>query len=435
MDARQILGRLRGGVTLTADELEWFARGLASGNVTDAQAGAFAMGVCTQGLSSTGRVALTQAMRDSGDVLKWHLDAPIVDKHSTGGIGDSTSFLLAPALAACGAYVPMISGRGLGHTGGTLDKLEAIPGVKTEVNEAKFRKIVGEIGCAIVSATSDMAPADKRLYAIRDVTGTVASIDLITASILAKKLAAGLETLVLDIKVGSGAFMKTMDDAEELAQSLVSTANQAGCKTTALITDMNQPLAKSMGNALEIMEAVQCLNGDEQDQDLPDLSAALGGELLASAGLADNAEEGALQIMDSFYDGSAAECFQKMIAALGGPGDFVERWHDRLPAAPIQRDIFIQGEGYITGFDGEALGHAVVTLGGGRLRDTDKIDPSVGLSDIASIGDIVDRNIPVAVVHAASESAADQAETAVRAAITISTEDCELPPAIYNRVS
>ncbi|WP_208352494.1 thymidine phosphorylase [Pseudaestuariivita rosea] len=435
MQAHQILERLRYGKRLGADELTWFATGLASGAVSDAQAGAFAMGLCLQGLDDTGRVALTKAMRDSGTVLRWDLDAPVLDKHSTGGVGDSTSFLIAPALAVCGAYVPMISGRGLGHTGGTLDKLEAIPGVKTEVTEALFRKIVGEIGCAIVSATGDMAPADKKLYAVRDVTGTVASIDLITPSILSKKLAAGLEGLVLDVKVGSGAFMKTMEDAQALAEALVNTANDAGCKTTALITDMNQPLAKSMGNALEIMECMQALTGDEHDHELPDLSAALAGELLASAGLADDADEGATQVMDSFFDGSAAECFQKMIAMLGGPRDFVERWHDRLPAAPVQREVFLEENGYITAMDGQALGQAVVSLGGGRLREGDRIDPSVGLSDIISLGDPVDRSTPVMMIHAASETAADQAEAAVKAAITVGDAEPDIPPTIYQRVS
>ena len=434
MEARLILDKLRGGEALSPAELAWFAQGIATDEVTDAQAGAFAMGICTRGLDAEGRVALTEAMRDSGDVLKWNLDAPVVDKHSTGGVGDSTSFLIAPALAACGAYVPMISGRGLGHTGGTLDKLEAIPGVKVDLTEAAFRKIVGEVGCAIVSASDQLAPADRRLYAVRDVTGTVKSRDLITASILAKKLAAGLDALVLDIKLGTGAFMKTIEDAEALADALVSTANGAGCRTTALITDMNQPLAKSMGNALEIMEVVQALNGDEVDHDLPDLSASLGGELLAIAGLADDAEDGTTQIMDSFYDGSAAETFQRMISAMGGPRDFVERWHDRLPAAPFVREIFAVGEGYIVGIDGEALGHAVVALGGGRLRQGDKIDPAVGFADIAALGDYVDGQVPLLLVHARSEDAADAAEAAVRAAFTLGPEEPELPATIYQRV-
>lgn len=293
MDARQIIAGVRDRKGLPAEAATWFARGLASGEVTDAQAGAFAMAVLLNRLSDAERVAWTLAMRDSGSVLDWNLPGPVVDKHSTGGIGDSTSILLAPALAACGAYVPMISGRGLGHTGGTLDKLEAIPGYRADVTVEDLRRLVADVGCAIVGATADVAPADRRLYAIRDVTGTVESIDLITASILSKKLAAGLEVLILDVKVGSGAFMKTMEDARALAHALVDTANGAGCRTAALITDMDQPLASTAGNALEVIEAMETMTGVAVNQALWDVTVALGGEALALAGLAGDAGEGA----------------------------------------------------------------------------------------------------------------------------------------------
>ena len=435
MNLRTILDHMRAGGRVDLTDLDTVATALADGTMSDAQAGAFAMAVCRNGLGVDGRVALTLAMRDSGKVLDWKLDAPVVDKHSTGGIGDCVSLVLAPALAACGAYVPMISGRGLGHTGGTLDKLEAIPGLKTEIDEARFRKIVGEVGCAIVSATDDIAPADKRLYAVRDVTGTVKSTDLITASILSKKLAAGLDALVLDIKLGSGAVMQTMDEAEELARALVDTANGAGCPTTALITDMSQPLAKSMGNTLEVMEALQALTGDEIDQDLPDLAASLGGEVLASVGLADTSEEGASQIMDSLYNGEAAETFQKMVAAMGGPRDFIERWHDRLPAAKFVREVKTDRAGFVTSMNGQALGQIVVDLGGGRRAMGDKIDPSVGLNDIAALGDYVDEAVPLGLVHAASEEDAERAAEAFRAAVVISDEDPSLPPTVYQRIT
>ena len=259
MDARAIIAGLRRGDTPSEQALRWFAEGLASGAVSDAQAGAFAMAVCLRGLSAEGRRALTLAMRDTGDVLHWDLDGVVLDKHSTGGVGDCLSLLLAPALAACGAYVPMISGRGQGHTGGTLDKLEAIPGVSTTVSEDHLRQMMRDVGCAIVGATAQIAPADKRLYAIRDVTATVESLDLITASILSKKLAASPDALVLDVKIGSGAFMKTSDEARALATALCDTANAAGCRTSALITDMNQPLAPALGNALEVAEVMQVL--------------------------------------------------------------------------------------------------------------------------------------------------------------------------------
>ena len=298
MDARWVIEKLRDRQPLAAEDLRWFAAGLASGTVSDAQAGAFAMAALLNGMADDERVALTLAMRDSGDVMSWDLPAPVIDKHSTGGVGDCVSLLLAPALAALGAYVPMVSGRGLGHTGGTLDKLEAIPGLKTEVGEDRFREIVEQVGCAIVSATGAIAPADRRLYAIRDVTGTVESIDLITASILSKKLAAGLEALVLDVKCGSGAFMARPQDARALAQSLVTTANGAGCKTSALITDMNQPLCPSMGNALEIMAVMEALTTGEVDNILCDVTCALGGELMVLAGLAMDADQAAWAVRD-----------------------------------------------------------------------------------------------------------------------------------------
>jgi thymidine phosphorylase len=305
----------------TGEELAWFAQGLATGKVSDAQAGAFAMAVCLRGLGEVGRVALTRAMRDSGTVLHWDMPGPVLDKHSTGGIGDCVSLLLAPALAACGAYVPMISGRGLGHTGGTLDKLEAIPGFRTGLSEEQLRAQIADVRCAIVSASAEIAPADRRLYAIRDVTGTVESIDLITASILSKKLAAGLEGLVLDVKVGSGAFMKTMEKAQALARALVSTAHGAGCMTTALITDMSQPLATAAGNALEVIEVMETLTGTSVNEALWDLTAALGGEALALGGLAADARDGAARIDAVLEGGQAAEFF-------GG-------WWPRRAARPI----------------------------------------------------------------------------------------------------
>lgn len=434
MDAREVLARVRDGRGLTTAEANWFANGLASGEVTDAQAGAFAMAVRLNGLDASARVALTRAMRDSGQVLDWDLPGPVVDKHSTGGLGDSVSLLLAPALAACGCYVPMISGRGLGHTGGTLDKLEAIPGYRTDVTVPELQKLVRDIRCAIVGASAEIAPADRRLYAIRDVTASVESIDLITASILSKKLAAGLEALVLDVKVGSGAFMKTMDQARELAQALVGTAQGAGCMTTALITDMNQPLGCSAGNALEVLEAMETLTGGAVNQALWDLTAALGGEALALAGLAADAEEGAQKIDDALETGRAAEIFGEMVAALGGPMDFVERFPDRLPAAPVVREVRAEGDGFVAGVDGEALGMAVVRLGGGRLKEGDRINPSVGLSDLVMIGERVSPDLPLARVHAATEAEANRAAAAVRAAYRLADTEPDEPDLIHERI-
>ena len=435
MDARSIIAKLRDGKIPDTQELSWFAHGLASGQVSDAQAGAFAMAVLLNGLSEPGRVGLTRAMRDSGKVLTWDLPGPVLDKHSTGGIGDCVSMLLAPALAACGAYVPMISGRGLGHTGGTLDKLEAIPGLRTMLSEDQLRSQITEVHCAIIAATDDLAPADRRLYAVRDVTGTVESIDLITASILSKKLAAGLEGLVLDVKCGSGAFMKTPEQAEALARALVSTAQGAGCMTTALISDMNQPLATAAGNALEVIEVMETLSGTSVNVALWDLTAALGGEVLALGGLAADAQDGAARIEQALESGAAAEVFGRMVAAQGGPSDFVERWPDRLPAAPVMREVPALDDGYIVQIDGEALGNAVVRLGGGRLRQDDKINPSVGLSDLIGLGEEIGAGVPLCMVHATTEDAADAAVKAVQSAYRVGTSAPDEPPLILKRIT
>ena len=433
MQARGIIARLRQGQRPTADELKWFARGLGSGEVTDAQAGAFAMAVCLKGLGEEGRVALTRAMRDSGATLTWDLPGPVLDKHSTGGVGDCTSLLLAPALAACGAYVPMISGRGLGHTGGTLDKLEAIPGYTTQVTTERLQTLTADIGCVIVGASGDIAPADKRLYAVRDVTGTVESIDLITASILSKKLAAGLEALVLDVKVGSGAFLASMAEAEALAEALVSTAQGAGCMTSALITDMDEPLIAAAGNALEVIEVMETLTGTAVTTRLWDLTVALGGEALALGGIAADAADGAARITQALESGQAAEVFGEMVAALGGPVDFVERWPDRLPSAPVVMEVPAPEDGFVTAIDTRAVGEVVVTLGGGRRRETDKVNPSVGLSEIAALGEEVSPDLPLARVHAANEADAEAASRALLVAFTVGREVPERP-LIHKRI-
>jgi len=435
MDARAVIARIRDGGQPSADDLQAFAAGLASGVVSDAQAGAFAMVVLLRGLGDAGRVALTRAMRDSGRVLHWDLPGPVIDKHSTGGIGDCVSLLLAPALAVCGAYVPMISGRGLGHTGGTLDKLESIPGFRTGLTEDQLRRQLAGVRCAIVSASAEIAPADARLYAIRDVTGTVESIDLITASILSKKLAAGLDALVLDVKCGSGAFMKTLDDARDLARALVRTALGAGCMTSALITDMSQPLATAAGNALEVIEVMETLTGTSVNAALWDITLALGGEALALGGLADDAADGAGRIEQALQSGAAAECFGRMVAAQGGPADFIDRWPDRLPSAPIIREVPAPVGGHVMVIDGFALGQVVVHLGGGRLRDGDRINPAVGLSDLAGLGEQIGADQPLCLVHAATEAAADAAVRAVQAAYVMGDSAPDEPPLIIERIA
>jgi thymidine phosphorylase len=437
LDARAIIARLRRREVPPEDELRWFANGLADGTVSDAQAGAFAMAVCMAesggGLGPQGRAALTLAMRDSGRVLAWDLDGPVVDKHSTGGVGDCLSLVLAPALAACGAYVPMISGRGLGHTGGTLDKLMAIPGVVTAVPHARLAQLVAQVGCAIVGASADIAPADKRLYAIRDVTATVESLDLITASILSKKLAASPDALVLDVKLGSGAFMKSRDDARALAQALSSTANAAGCKTTAIISDMNQPLVPSLGNALEVAEVMRVLTGQVTGP-LVQLSATLGGVLLADVGLVADLRQGADRVAAAIRDGRAAERFGRMIAAMGGPVGFVGNWARFLPEANVIREVVATEAGYVAAINGESLGLAVVALGGGRQVESDVIDPAVGLSGLVRLGGRLEKGDVLAVIHAAREDAADRAEAAVRRAIVFADAPPDVPDLIHEMV-
>ncbi len=434
MNARAIIAALRDGVRLSQQELNWFATGLADGRVSDAQAGAFAMAALLNGLGDEGRVALTLAMRDSGDTLAWDLDGPVIDKHSTGGIGDSVSLILAPALAACGAYVPMISGRGLGHTGGTLDKLEAIPGLRTDLDEARFRAVVADARCAIVSASGQIAPADKRLYAVRDVTATVESLDLITASILSKKLAAGLDGLVLDVKTGSGAFMKTVGEARDLARALVDTANAAGCRTSAVITDMNQPLAPAIGNALEVAEVMHVLTG-RRGGSLADLTCALGGLALFDAGLVSDLQEGAAKISDALADGRAADYFGRMVAAMGGPVRFVENWQRFLPEATVIREVAALEDGYVCAMDGEAMGLIGIALGAGRQVETDTIEPSVGLSDIARLGARISKGQPLLRIHAKREDHAAAAEVALRAAIIIGPTAPDVPPLLHERVT
>ena len=433
MDVRGLIATVRDGGTPPGADLRALAAGLADGSVSDAQAGAFAMAVCLKGLSEDGRVALTTGMRDSGRTLAWDLDGPVVDKHSTGGVGDCVSLVLAPMLAACGVYVPMISGRGLGHTGGTLDKLEAIPGVSTAVGEDRLRRIVGDVGCAIVGAGGGIAPADARLYAVRDVTATVASVDLITASILSKKLAAGLGAMVLDVKVGSGAFMKTDAEARALASALVATANGAGCATAALVTDMGQPLAPALGNAVEVAICMELLSGNRHAAPrLRELSLALGARLLALTGEDEDAARE--RLARALTSGAAMERFARMVHALGGPPDMAEDWRTHLPAAPVTRVVTAVGAGHVTAIDGEALGLAAVALGVGRAREDDRIDPAVGITDVVTLAAELVEGEPLAIVHARTDPDADRAAAAVRAAVTLSDTPGAVPELVLERI-
>ncbi|TWG92439.1 thymidine phosphorylase [Mesorhizobium sp. J18] len=423
MLAQEIIRKKRDGDALTADEIAAFVSGLSSGVISEGQVAAFGMAIFLNGMSREETVALTLAMRDSGEVLDWsYLPGPVTDKHSTGGVGDNVSLMLAPIVAACGAFVPMISGRGLGHTGGTLDKMDSIPGYQSQPDNALFRKTVREVGCAIIGQTADLAPADKRFYAIRDVTATVESIPLITASILAKKLAAGLQSLVLDVKSGNGAFMADARKARALAGSLVEVANGAGLPAAALITDMNEPLASAAGNAVEVINAVDFLTGRRRDPRLGEVVMALAAEMLRAAGIAASDQEASSRTREALDSGRAAEIFGRMVKTLGGPPDFIEDCRKHMPEAKVKVPVKARRDGFVSAIATRDIGLAVVELGGGRRRPEDKVDHTVGLTEFLPIGAEVRRGDPLAMVHARSTGDAKQAVASVTRAYGIADE-------------
>ncbi|MEI9746620.1 thymidine phosphorylase [Moellerella wisconsensis] len=436
--AQEIIRKKRDGKQLSEEEIRFFINGVRDNSVSEGQIAALAMTIYFNDMVMDERVALTLAMRDSGSVLNWkslNLNGPIVDKHSTGGVGDVTSLMLGPMVAACGGYIPMISGRGLGHTGGTLDKLEAIPGFDIFPDDARFRDIIKNVGVAIIGQTNSLAPADKRFYATRDITATVDAIPLITASILGKKLAEGLDALVMDVKVGSGAFMPTYEKSTELAESIVKVANGAGCKTTALLTDMNEVLASSAGNAVEVREAVRFLTGEYRNPRLFEVTMALCVEMLVSANLASDRQQAREKLQAVLDNGKAAEVFGRMVAAQNGPTDFVENYAKYLPTAVLSKPVYTQAEGIITAMDTRALGMSVVTLGGGRRKATDAIDYSVGLSDIAALGTKIDSKTPLAMIHANDEKSWEAAAQEVRDAMTLGQQAAPVNPMVYRQIS
>jgi thymidine phosphorylase len=422
----------RDGRALSGEQIRVFVDGLADGSLPAEQVSALAMAIFLNSMNFEEAAALTLAMSASGTVLDWSgldLGGPVVDKHSTGGVGDKVSFLLAPIAAACGCFVPMISGRGLGHTGGTTDKAESIPGYDTAPDFDTFQSVVRDVGCAIIGQTADLAPADRRLYAIRDVTGTVESIPLITASILAKKIAAGLDLLVMDVKTGSGAFMPTLEKSVELAESLIGIAARAGLKTTALITDMDEVLGTTAGNALEIEESMAFLRNEIREPRLNEVVLALGAEMLVSCGVEPDRKRALGRCDSAVASGRAAEVFDAMCAALGGPKDFVANSKKHLPVAPVT--VAVLTDGYLAAVDVRAVGNAIIELGGGRRRVGDALDLSVGLSDVAPVGTRLDKERPLAVVHAASPDAAARAAERLLAACSVSEEAPVERPVIY----
>ena len=433
---QEIIRKKRNHQSLTEEEIKTFIKGVTSGEIVDAQTAAFTMAVFLNGMSKEETAALTLAMRDSGDVLKWKdLNGPVVDKHSTGGVGDKISLMLAPMIAACGGYVPMISGRGLGHTGGTLDKFDSIPGYQTIPSNELFRNVVKKVGCAIIGQTGNLAPADKKIYAIRDVCATVESIDLITASILSKKLAAGLNYLVMDLKCGNGAFMDSLENAAELASSIVRVAEAAGTKTRGVITDMNQVLGFNVGNALEVAEAVNYLKGECRNPRLHQITLELCAEILTMSKLASSQQEAFEKLETVLSSGAALEKFQQMVSALGGPKDFCDDPWKHLPKAKIIRPVYAKTKGFVTAMNTREIGLSIIEMKGGRTTPAQKLDYATGYSEFCQIGEEVDsKNKPLAIIHAKTEDQYTQAAATLRKLITVSDQKPAEKKCIYNKI-
>jgi thymidine phosphorylase len=435
---QEIIRKKRDGQELSDEAIAFVVRGITDGSLSESQVAAFAMAVFFRNMTPGEVAAMTLGLARSGVTLDWDdldLPGPIIDKHSTGGVGDKVSLMLAPIVAACGGFVPMISGRGLGHTGGTLDKLASISGYDVQPDIATFRRVVREVGCAVIGQTDDLAPADRRLYGVRDVTGTVESIPLIVSSILSKKIAAGLDGLVMDVKCGSGAFCDSEAMARELAQNLVSVARDAGLSTTALITDMDRVLGREVGNALEVMETVAYLKGEgPRDPRLHEVVIALAGEMLALGDLASSVAAGRARAEAALDDGRAADKFAKMVSALGGPDDFLDKPARYLEKASVIRPCTAERPGAVIGMNARDVGLAVVGLGGGRTRADDAIDPSVGLSKMIDIGTEVQIGSPLCLVHAASEASAEAAIEQVRRAIRIGGPAPAAKPVVIDRI-
>lgn len=431
---QEIIRKKRDKQKLSPEEIQFYIQGVTDGSISESQIAAMCMAIYFNDLDIEERSALTLAMRDSGDSLQWEsyqLNAPTLDKHSTGGVGDVVSLMLAPMLAACGGFVPMIAGRGLGHTGGTLDKLESIKGFDIFPNPQKMQELVKEIGCVIVGQTGNLAPADRKIYATRDVTATVENISLITASILSKKLAEGLDSLVMDVKVGNGAFMPSYELSKALAQSIAAVATQSGCQTTALLTDMNEVLASSAGNAVEVREAIRYLRGEGvRNPRLHEINLALCAEALVNGKLADSRQTARQQLQNVLDSGKAYEIFEKMVHAQGGSTQF-----DQLPLANIVKPVLAESAGYIQSMSTRDIGVAVINLGGGRRIASDHIDHSVGFDEILAIGSKVEVGTPLTMIHAKDEATWQAAAKAYRAALQIGEAKPEERPLVYETLT
>ena len=418
---QDIIIKKRDGGALTKDEIEFFARGVSNGQFADYQATALLMAIFWRGMTPQETAWLTDAMMRSGDVIDLHdIPGAKVDKHSTGGVGDKVSLILAPLAAACGLKVPMMSGRGLGHTGGTLDKLEAIPGFKVQLTVPEFRAILRQVGCAMIGQTPQVVPADKKLYSLRDVTGTVECIPLICASIMSKKLAEGIDSLVLDVKFGKGAFMKRKEDARALAQAMVDVGRAAGKPVWAQLSGMNQPLGRAAGHTTEVIESIECLHG-RGPADLMEITFALTGHMLVLGGVAPDATAARRQMDAAIASGAALEKFRQMCTAQGGDARVIENY-GLLPTAKKLLAIKAPAgaQGFVAGVDALQCGHAIMALGGGRAAVTDNVDHAVGIADLIKIGEPVAPGTLLCTLHINDDAKGARAEELVRAAITFS---------------
>ncbi|MFT4925844.1 MAG: thymidine phosphorylase [Phenylobacterium sp.] len=433
---QSIIRKKRDKQTLTKADIQAFVDGLAHSTFTDAQASSMAMAIYLNGMSTDEIVNLTTAMMNSGTVLDWagKVDGPVVDKHSTGGVGDKVTLMLTPMVAACGGFVPSITGRGLGHTGGTVDKLESVKGLNMQPSLGDLTDLVSELGAAIISQTNELAPADRRLYSLRDVTATVESIPLITASILSKKLAEGLDALVMDVKVGSGAMMGDIESARALARSIVDVGNGAGMKTEALITDMNEVLGHTAGNALEIFETLDYLSGKQRETRLHQVVMALGVRMLLVTGLAQDDAEATSKLNAALDSGKAADIFAKMIIAQGGPADLFDHPEKYLATAKIIKPIAAPQSGYLSTTDVRAIGNMIVGIGGGRVDHNSSVNPAVGLSDVLPLGSYVEQGQPLAMLHIDDEAKVSDAMAEFIAAVTISADKPAPSQVVYELV-
>ena len=437
MIPQEIIRKKRDNKTLTEDEIKSFVLGLTDGSFSDSQIASMSMAILINDMSKKEIIWLTNAMTNSGDKLNWQniVESDLVcDKHSTGGVGDKVSLILAPILAACGLYVPMISGRGLGHTGGTLDKFDAIPGYNTSPSIDIFRKVVKEVGCAIIGQTSNLAPADRKLYSIRDTVGTVESIPLITSSILSKKIASGLKNLVLDVKVGNGSFNDTRDVAVNLANSLVSVAKGAGLQCQAILTDMNQVLGWNAGHSLEIRECAEYLTNERKNKRLEKITNELIASILMMAKKFKK-QESYEKINQVLNNGKAAEKFNKMVYALGGPIDFLEKYNSHLQSSSYVGEIKADKAGSIHSIETRKLGLILIELGGGRKQVDDKINYTVGYENVMSVGENVDTTTPLLKVHTSSQGDFDRVKDAIEKCFIISSNKSDSLDTIYQTIN